>query len=71
MQFMRLLRFGIGIWAVYEAFNTQQWLLLLPAGILLLQAAFNVGCMGAACAPPAQTARQNVTPADVEHEEIR
>ena len=70
---MRFLRLGIGLWGLTEAFRSSEWILLLPAGILLMQAAFNVGCMGAACAPAQQpqAAKQNVDNEPVSFEEIR
>ena len=69
---MRLLRAGIAGWAIWQAFTTGEWILLLPGGILALQAVFNVGCCGSVgCAvPPA--ARSNVAdPEVVVYEEVK
>ena len=59
-DFMRLLRAGLAGWAFLEAFRTGEMLLLLPGGLLAMQAVFNVGCCGsAACAaPPARSTAQ-------------
>ena len=59
-HFMRLLRAGIAIWAIAEAWRTGQWLLLLPGGIFAVQAIFNMGCCGTAgCAAPQQKTYRN------------
>ena len=74
LNFMRFLRAGLAGWAVWEAFASGEWILLLPGGILGLQAIFNVGCCGStACyAPPGRPDRS--TPADEEvvvYEEVK
>ena len=53
---MRAFRLGIGLWAIAEIARTGEWLYIIPGGILLLQAVFNVGCCGTACySDPART----------------
>ena len=68
---MRLLRASIAGWAFWQAFSTGEWILLLPGGILALQAIFNVGCCGSAgCAVP--TARGNTADPEITaYEEVK
>jgi hypothetical protein len=71
-HFMRLLRAGIAVWAIQEAWNTSQWLLLVPGGIFAVQAIFDIGCCGAAGCAPRQT--RDTTPSkteDITYEEVR
>ena len=68
---MRFFRAGIAGWAFWQAFATGEWILLLPGGILAMQAIFNVGCCGSAgCyTPPANS--NPASEADVVCEEIK
>jgi hypothetical protein len=71
-HFMRLLRAGIAVWAIHEAWSTSQWLLLVPGGIFAVQAIFDIGCCGAAGCAPTQT--RNTTSSkteDITYEEVR
>lgn len=65
---MRLFRAVIAGWAIREAFVTGEWLLLLPGGLLALQAIFNTGCCGStACYAPSNTAMADAeTPVAIE-----
>ncbi len=68
---MRLLRAGIAGWAFWQAFTTGEWILVLPGGILAMQAIFNVGCCGpAGCAAPESRANA-AEPESVVYEEIK
>jgi hypothetical protein len=71
-DFMRLLRAGLAVWAIWQAFGTGEWILLLPGGILGLQAIFNVGCCGSAgcAAPPARNQTESGTEGVV-YEEVK
>ena len=68
---MRLLRAGIAGWAIWQAFATGEWILLLPGGILAMQAIFNTGCCGSAgCAT--STARPGSADSEaVVYEEVK
>lgn len=72
---MRILRAVIAVWAIAEAWRTEEWLLLLPGGIFALQAIFDIGCCGASgCAAPAQRSYGKATEKDAEtivYEEIK
>ncbi|MBK8557794.1 MAG: hypothetical protein IPL65_19535 [Lewinellaceae bacterium] len=69
---MRFLRLGIGLYAVAETVRTGDLIYLLPGGILLLQAFFNVGCMGGSCAPTTRfEPAKDVSNEPVDFKEIR
>lgn len=52
-NFMRVLRFFLGIAFLFEAFNQQSWSIGIAAGILLIMAVFNTGCgINGSCAVP-------------------
>ncbi len=74
-HFMRMLRAGIAIWAIAEAWRTGQWLLLIPGGIFAVQAIFDIGCCGpAGCASPQQKAYNKTSgqsDEDVAYEEVK
>lgn len=58
---MRIIRALIALLLIGEAIRTQEYILLLPAGVLALQAAFNVGCAGGSCALPEQPKKHKQT----------
>ncbi len=69
---MRFLRAGLAAWAFWEAYQTHEWLLLLPGGIFAVQAVFNVGCCGASgCATPTRYSAEQAGQETVVYEEIR
>lgn len=71
-DFMRLLRAGLAGWAFWQAFATGEWILLLPGGILGLQAAFNIGCCGSAgCYTPPGRAHREAATETVVAEEVK
>ena len=50
---MRVLRLGMGIFAIWQAFVTREWILGLAGAFLLYMALANVGCCGTGgCAVP-------------------
>lgn len=52
-NFMRVLRFFLGIAFLFEALNQQSWSIGIAAGVLLLMAVFNTGCgSGTSCSVP-------------------
>jgi hypothetical protein len=50
-HFMRLLKLAFGLYATYEAFANNQYILLVLAAILFYQSIFNVSAcgMGSSC----------------------
>lgn len=68
-NFMRMLRLVMGLLIAYQAFELENGLLGLFAGLFIFQALANAGCCGAgACAVP----RNHSSPKtdDIEFEEI-
>lgn len=52
-NFMRVLRFLLGVAFLFEAFNQHSWSVGIAAGILLLMAFLNTGCgSGTSCSVP-------------------
>lgn len=49
---MRLLRLAVGIWAIYVSFTDRQLLFGILGAMFLVQALFNIGCIGQSCNMP-------------------
>ncbi|MHA8100035.1 hypothetical protein VR479_12125 [Aquirufa aurantiipilula] len=56
---MRLARLLMGGYAMFEAIKTQEIFLGLLAGILLIQALFNIGCGAQGCGIPTKTKKSS------------
>ena len=48
--FMRFLRLGMGVWLIVESITSHETAFMILGGLFLVQAVFNVGCMGGNCA---------------------
>lgn len=46
---MRFIRLAFGLFLIFQAFETRQWMFLLFAGFFLVQALFNLGCSANGC----------------------
>ena len=57
--FMRFMRLGMGIWLIVESLTSHETAFMILGGLFLVQAVFNVGCMGGQCA--VETRRQPFT----------
>jgi hypothetical protein len=51
----RIVRFGLSIWVAFEAWRTQEPMLGILAGILMLQVVTNTGCGLRGCQAPRKT----------------
>jgi hypothetical protein len=70
-NFMRWLRLAIGLVIAYQAFELQNGLLGLLAGLFIFQALANAACCGTSFCSTAQ-GKQNLGKAkDIEFEEIK
>lgn len=49
---MRIVRFGFGIFAAFQAYETHDPLLALIGGVFFLQGLTNTGCAGGSCGIP-------------------
>ena len=68
---MRMARLLMGGYAMFEAIKTQELFLGLLAGILLIQALFNIGCGAQGCGIPTnakKSSSQNIE--ETEYEEV-
>ncbi|MCC7505113.1 MAG: hypothetical protein IT259_07425 [Saprospiraceae bacterium] len=66
-HFMRIMRALLGGWAIFEAFRTSEWLLLMPGALFAMQAIFDIGCCGAAgCSTPNRYQRNQVDDNEIE-----
>ncbi len=68
---MRIARLVMGSYALYESIKTQEVFLGLLAGILLIQALFNIGCGAQGCGIPTNTKKsssKNIE--ETEYEEV-
>jgi hypothetical protein len=63
---MRLLRLGIGIYAIVGAIQQREWLFLLAGVFLAGMAIMNVGCCGVSCAAPPRRSAATDTPTTFE-----
>lgn len=70
-SFMRFLRLGVGLWMAYTAILDRQPVIGLMAVMFLIQALFNMGCVGGACNLP--TTKETITskPENVNFEEVK
>lgn len=50
--FMRFMRLGMGVWLIVESLKSHETAFMILGGLFLVQAVFNVGCMGGQCAVP-------------------
>lgn len=66
---MRLLRLGVGIYAIVGAIQQREWLFGLAGVFLAGMAILNVGCCGVACAAPPR--RSAAADAPTTYEEIQ
>ena len=57
--FMRFLRLGMGVWLIVESITSHETAFMILGGLFLVQAVFNVGCMGGNCAVNTPQMRQN------------
>lgn len=48
-HFMRIIRLVFGIFLIFQAVETHQWLFLIFAAFFLFQALFNQGCSPNGC----------------------
>lgn len=56
---MRMARLLMGGYAMFEAIKTEELFLGLLAGILLIQALFNIGCGAQGCGIPTHTKKSS------------
>jgi hypothetical protein len=69
-NYMRIIRFALGLFIVIQSIQTQEWLFLFMGIGLTLLPVFNVGCCStSACATPIYRNRNKTE--DVSYEEIK
>lgn len=71
-HFMRILRAGVAIWAIFEFIRTNDLFLLTIGGLFGLQAIFDVGCCGASgCTTSPKDRKQQISPQEIDYEEVK
>ncbi|MCC6723722.1 MAG: hypothetical protein IT258_04380 [Saprospiraceae bacterium] len=73
-HFMRILRAGIALWAIFEYTKTADWMILAIGGFFAVQAIFDIGCCGAsgcATAPPPTRNGRDLSAQEIDYEEIK
>ena len=65
---LRLILAGAFLWA---GISSGEWLPYMAAGIFGLQAIFNVGCCGAACAAPPMNRKTDALVQEVDYDEVK
>lgn len=56
MDFMRIARFVLGAFILYEGYQSREFLLMMMGGTFMVMALLNVGCFGSGnCAVPKQS----------------
>ncbi len=68
---MRLLRTGIGLWALGEAIYTHDWAISLLAVFFLYQGITDTGCCGSAACYTPRVKKAEVREETVSYEEIK
>lgn len=68
-NFMRFLRFALGIFIVIQGIQTQEWLFMAMGGIFVLMPLLNIGCCSSrGCVLPTSKINQNFK--DITNEEV-
>ncbi|MBX2981786.1 MAG: hypothetical protein WBB32_14600 [Flavobacteriales bacterium] len=70
-NFPRVLRLVLAGAFLGAGISSGEWLPYVAAGILGMQAIFNVGCCGAACAVPPVNRKANGLVQEVDHVEVK
>ncbi|MDP4723306.1 MAG: hypothetical protein NWS31_03305 [Crocinitomicaceae bacterium] len=65
VDFLRLLRYGIGAYLLIGGLIQMDGIVILMGSVMTLMAIFNVGCFGGQCAPTIPT-KQNTSGQEIE-----
>jgi hypothetical protein len=69
-NWIRIVRLVAGGAVIYQAVLMHNTILGVLGAILLLQGIFNVGCLGASCAPPVKRSTSSTTD-EIQFEEVK